>query len=284
MNCKRCGTELKNDDEFCYRCGQRTTVFQRMFASRAFYGSLAAILVVAAVAVLAWFIWTGRLSLPIGGGSGAAGAPQGENTAAAPEKTEAPRDRTAEPTATPYVFRPSEVTEEMRGELRPLMKKVRPFLAFAASYYENGSHTFRWGDGAATVMALYNLYEVEGAVKYGDTRSKIRREVKKEMKRLFAENYEYSLTYGDSFPDYVYRPVNDTLVYNASRITGKTYSMTVKKITEYEEGSYRINVSAGLVSESNKADKGYFQGYTLYVDRDEDAEYGYVVKKVKKAK
>ena len=106
MNCKRCGTELKNDDEFCYRCGQRTTVFQRMFASRAFYGSLAAILVVAAVAVLAWFIWTGRLSLPIGGGSGAAGAPQGEDTAAAPEKTEAPHDRTAEPTATPYVFQP----------------------------------------------------------------------------------------------------------------------------------------------------------------------------------
>ena len=121
-------------------------------------------------------------------------------------------------------------------------------------------------------------------MKYGDTRSEIRREVKREMKRLFAENYEYSLTYGDSFPDYVYRPVNDTLVYNASRITGKTYSMTVKKITEYEEGSYRINVSAGLVSESNKADKGYFQGYTLYVDRDEAAEYGYVLEKVKKAK
>ena len=46
MRCKKCGTELKNDDAFCYRCGQRTSVFQRVFSNKTFVGSFIAILIV----------------------------------------------------------------------------------------------------------------------------------------------------------------------------------------------------------------------------------------------
>ena len=50
---------------------------------------------------------------------------------------------------------------------------------------------------------------------------------------------------------------------------------------EYKEGRYRMIVNAGLVSERDKKDKGYFQKYTVYVDRDETAKYGFVMRKIK---
>ena len=52
MKCRRCGTELRSDDEFCYRCGERTTVLQRMVSSRMFVGSLIAVIVSAAMVAL----------------------------------------------------------------------------------------------------------------------------------------------------------------------------------------------------------------------------------------
>ncbi|MCH5265781.1 MAG: zinc ribbon domain-containing protein [Lachnospiraceae bacterium] len=286
MNCKRCGTELRNDDEFCYRCGQRTSAFQRMFGSRAFIGSVIAILVVAVAAVLTYFIWTGQISFPAGGkgeeetvqAPEESGGELGEATGE-PEVTAVP-----EATATPYVFEPAEVTEAMRAELKPLTKKARPFLAFGASYYENNANAFRWDNETATVMALYNLYQVEETVGYGDTQSEIRKAVKKEIKRLFGGNFQYNLTYSNTFPNNVFRPVNNTLIYNVSPITGRTYSMTVDKIIEYQENKYRVIVSAGLVSENNKNNKGYFQKYTLYVNKDENSEYGYTIEKIKKYK
>lgn len=289
MQCKRCGTELRSDDEFCYHCGQKTTVIQRIFASRALIGSIIAILVVILAAVTAYFIWTGKLRLPDFGGNTVAErttAPTGEKRGDEPSQTtREPEEPTAIPTATPEptapVFEPEDVTEEMKPELKTLTKRIRPFLAFSSKYYQNRQRTFKWDDGAATVMALYNLQQVDETVKYGDKYSTIKKEVKAEMKKLFADNAKYDLTYGGTYPYYVYRKTGNTVVYNAGRITGKKYSMSVDKIIAYKQDKYRVVVSACLVSQYNKANKGYTQKYTVYVDKDDSAEYGYVVRKIK---
>ena len=64
MKCRRCKTELRSDDEFCYHCGERTTLLQRMVASRMFAGSIVAIVLVAMAAVATWLILTDRINLP----------------------------------------------------------------------------------------------------------------------------------------------------------------------------------------------------------------------------
>lgn len=289
LQCKRCGTELRNDDEFCYHCGQKTTVIQRMLASRALIGSMIAIIVVILAAVAAYFIWTGKIRFPEFGKGAVV-----ENTAA-PENndkndrpvqaTQKPQSSEPEVTATPEPTEPpfeaADVTDEMKPELKTLTKRIRPFLAFSSKYYQNRSRSFVWDDGTATVMALYNLQQVDGKVKYGDKYSDIKKKVKREMKKLFGDNAKYDLTYGGSYPDYVYRRTGDTVVYNASRITGRTYSMSVDKVIAYEQDKYRVIASACLVSQYNRENKGYVQKYTIYIDKDESAEYGYVVRKVK---
>lgn len=286
LKCKRCGTELRNDDEFCYHCGQKTTVIQRMLASRALIGSMIAIFVVVLAAVAAYFIWTGKIQFPDFRGSAVAektAAPlHDENDEKPAQPTQEPEPQlaaTPEPTEPPFEI--EDVTDEMKPELKTLTKRLRPFLAFSSKYYQNRSRTFKWDDGVATVMALYNLQQADGTVKYGDKYSDIKKKVKREMKKLFADYAKYDLTYGGSFPDYIYRRTGDTVVYNASRITGRTYSMSVDKVIAYEQDKYRVIASACLVSQYNKANKGYVQKYTIYVEKDDSAEYGYVVRKIK---
>ena len=46
MYCKKCGTELRENDTFCYYCGNRIGWMQRMLSSKAFIGSVIAVFVV----------------------------------------------------------------------------------------------------------------------------------------------------------------------------------------------------------------------------------------------
>ena len=64
MYCKKCGTELRENDTFCYYCGNRIGWMQRMLSSKAFIGSVIAVFVVIIAAVLTYFIWTGKITMP----------------------------------------------------------------------------------------------------------------------------------------------------------------------------------------------------------------------------
>ncbi|MBO5071841.1 MAG: zinc ribbon domain-containing protein [Eubacterium sp.] len=298
MKCKKCGTELRSDDEFCYRCGQRTTVFQRLFASRAIVGSTIAIVIVAAAAVLTWMIVSGRLDLSSLGKRNAdkpgtenvtaGGNTPREDKGAGDQQPAATAEPVSEPTSepeptpepTPEITYPVDVTKDMKTEMKELSTRIRPFLAFCASYYERGRHAFKWDDMSASTMALYNLQYLDKTVKYGTPIDTIMKKTKKEVKNLFGKNAKCRFTYSGRFPDYVFVKTGNTMVYNVTRITGKTYSMKTDKVIEYKEGKYRLIVSAGLVSERNKKDKGYFQKYTVYVEKDESAKYGFVIRKI----
>ena len=280
MNCKKCGTELREEDKFCYYCGNRTGVLQRILSSRALIGSVIAVLVVVLAALFTYFIWTGKLKLPSMGKSQVAekGGP-GKNEETEPERT-AVVTTTPEPTATPYVFQPSDVTGEKKAEMKPLTDRLMPFLAYSASFYADGSHGFRWNDASATTMALYNLEHYDKTVKYGDSMGRIQKKVKKEMKKLFGKNHKYKFKYEGSYPGYVYRPAGNTIVFNSTRIPGRKHHLRTKKIREYKEGKYRLEVEAYL-SRVSDGMKGRSQKYTVMVDKDDDSTYGYVVSKIK---
>lgn len=294
MKCKKCGTQLRSDDEFCYRCGQRTTIWQRLFASRAIIGSTIAILVVACATVLTWLILSGRLDLSslkknTEDNPGTDNIITEEKTSGNkdPESGKAPDEEppkeTAAPTPepTPAIVYPADVTKTMKTQMKGLTARMEPFLSFCAAYYENGRHAFKWDDVSATVMALYNLEYLDNKVKYGTPYASIQKKTKKEMKDIFGSNAKYNFTYGGSFPDYVFVKTGDTVVYNVNPITGRTYRMKVEKIIEYKEGKYRVIASAGLVSETNKNDKGYIQKYTIYTDKEDGFKYGFVIRKIK---
>lgn len=274
MYCRKCGTELRDDDEFCYHCGNRTTIMQRVFASKAFVGSFVAIVVVAIAGVLTYLILTGKLNFPQKGPQ----APVAQEKEV-PTATNNPK-KTAEPTATPYVFEPADVTADGKKKMKGLLERVKPFLSYSAPFYANGSHKFIWDNQSATVMALYNLEHQDRTVRYGNDMATIKKATQKEMKKLFGTNYKYKLKYGESYPRYVYRPTGNTIVFNATRIPGKNYNLKVKKITEYEEGKYQLDVEAYLSSKTNGT-KGVSQKYTLMVDKDDASAYGYVVTKIK---
>lgn len=282
MRCRRCKTELRSDDEFCYHCGERTTIIQRMVASRMFIGSIIAIVLVAVIAVAAWLILTDRLALPFLEHGNKPDTPvveqsdEPENTAGAvPSATETP-----EPTATPYVFEPGDVTEDMEEEIKPLLVRTRPFLAFGASYYARRYRPFKWDDVSASAMALYRLQFADKTIKYGDSYSSIKKKAGKEIKDVFGGKYKFRLATRGSFPDYVYLRSGNTIRFNSSSVSNRKYQMDIEKIIQYKEGKYRIVVKACLVSRTT-GQEDTAQQYTLFVVKNESSTYGYTIDKIR---
>lgn len=280
MKCRRCKTELRSDDEFCYHCGERTTLWQRMVASRMFAGSIVAIVLVVMAAVATWLILTDRIQLPFLESGNTPGAPVAEEGngvvstgSPVPESTDTP-----EPTATPYVFEPGDATEEMEGEIKPLLVRMRPFLAFGASYYARNQRAFKWDDVSASVMSLYRLQFVDKKIKIGDSYTSIKKKAGKEIKDVFGKKYKFRLSRGGSFPDYVYLPSGSSIRFNSSYANGKKYQMEIEKIIHYKEGKYRVVVKAFLSSGGRPETA---QQYTLFVIEDEDSAYGYTVDKIR---
>lgn len=282
MYCKKCGTELRENDKFCYHCGYKTGIVQRIVSSKAFIGSMIALIVVAIAAVLTYFIMTGRLKMPSLTEQSYSSVSEIENRSVT-ERTTPPIETTVKPTATPYVFEPTDVTKQMKSELTPLTTRLKPFLAYSASYYADGSHAFFWDDTTATTMALFNLEHYDKTVKYGDSMKIIQKKAKKEMKALFGSHFQYKFEYQGTYPGYVYRPIGNTMVFNSTRIPGKEYNLKIKKIREYKEQKYHVVVEAYLTTGKGGA-KGDIQRYTVTVEPNEKSSLGYVVSKIKLTK
>ena len=283
MYCKKCGTELREEDKFCYYCGKRTGVMQRVWSSKAFVGSVIAVLVVAVAALLTYFIWTGKLNLSfLNQNQVSDSSNQGKKGEEKPKEKSnenEPALSTPKPTATPYVFQSSDVTKAKKAEMKPLTDRLMPFLAYSASFYADGSHAFRWDNASATTMALYNLEHYDKSVKYGDPMETIEKKAKREMKKIFGGNYKYKFMYEGTYPGYVYRPTGNTMVFNSTRIPGKGYHLKVKKITEYEEEKYRLEVEAYLSLQADGT-KGDSQKYTVTAEQDAESALGYLVSKI----
>ena len=128
--------------------------------------------------------------------------------------------------------------------------------------------------------AQIGVSAVVGTIRYGNDIRQIKKSAKKEMKKLFGDNYKYKLEYGERYPLYVYRPAGNTIVFNSMRIPGKDSGMKIEKIIEYAEGKYRVVAEAYLKSRYT-GQKEKVQRYTILVDKQEDSEFGYVVNKLR---
>lgn len=270
-----------------------------MVSSRMFVGSLIAVILVIIAGVAAYLVITDRVKLPDfsnfgknpvtsvsdsgdnGDNSGSAdGGADASQEPEATEKASEEPDITPEPVPTPEVFKPGDVTDEEKSAMKPLLERVKPFLAFSASFYADGSHAYKWDNVSATTLALYKLQYADKKVKYGDSFASIKKKVKKEMDAIYGKNCKFDLTYGGRFPDYVYVKSGNTVVYNAVGINGKTYRMDCKKIIEYKKGKYRVIADAYLYNKPIKQ-KGAVQKYTLFVNSADNNKYGYEISKIR---
>ena len=69
------------------------------------------------------------------------------------------------------------------------------FGAYSASFYANGSHRFKFDTTFVTTMAIFNLEHSDKTLRYGDSMSKVKKEAKKEIKKIFGSNYKYKFAY-----------------------------------------------------------------------------------------
>ena len=169
----------------------------------------------------------------------------------------------------------------MKKEMKPLTERLKPFLAYSASFYANGSHRFKFDTTFVTTMAIFNLEHSDKTLRYGDSMSKVKKEAKKEIKKIFGSNYKYKFAYTGTYPGYVYRPTGNTIVFNSMRIPGKDYQMKVKKITEYEEGKYRLTLEAYLTNVASNT-KGEIQKYTVLAAKDEQRDIEARIEEIEK--
>lgn len=124
----------------------------------------------------------------------------------------------------------------MKKEMKPLTERLKPFLAYSASFYANGSHRFKFDTTFVTTMAIL-IWNIRirhcGMVIQCP---KWRRKLRKKLKKIFGSNYKYKFAYTGTYPGYVYRPTGNTIVFNSMRIRERL-SDESEKITEYEEGN-----------------------------------------------
>ena len=90
----------------------------------------------------------------------------------------------------------SELTIDEQIEMKPLTERLKPFLAYSASFYANGSHRFKFDTTFVTTMAIFNLEHSDKTLRYGDSMSKVKKEAKKEIKKIFGSNYKHNCISG----------------------------------------------------------------------------------------
>ena len=222
MRCPNCKTELKQDDVYCYQCGTKINWFWR------FKTHLIAVAVV--VIVLAGGTITG-VTLYRNGVFDA----KKDTVAEQPAQTQAPSKKenkteksaiqTAKPTAAPGQVTKDTVasdfvavnkTKEIKPKLKDLTEQTAPFLSLCVRWKDLGGDKFTWDNQVATQAVLYDMLYGDPASGTGEMHVRgydnsyagIARRVKKEMKARYGDAYAFDLSYGDTFPYYLFRKQN----------------------------------------------------------------------------
>ncbi len=287
MRCKKCGTELKDDDEFCYRCGLKTTALQRAFASKMLIGSVVVIFFVAVVAIVTVLVMSGHIKNPfekkyeslVSVATSAPDATQEPNaTNEEKEKAQKKEKKEEKKKATPEPVKEEElgdVTATMKKEVKPIISRVYYFLAYGVQYLKEDKVKF--DDNYATAMAIYNLEHVDRKITLSTNFDQAKGGVNREIKRLFGTNAKYKVKFSDKFPNNVYKTDGNRYQFVAQRIPGKDYKKKIISIEAAGDDEYKVRLKAGLVSSTNANDKGLFGEYDVTVKKDETAKFGYVI-------
>ena len=262
MRCPNCKTELKQDDVYCYQCGTKINWFWR------FKTHLIAVAVV--VIVLAGGTITGvtlyRTQAPS----------KKEN------KTEKSAIQTAKPTAAPGQVTKDTVasdfvavnkTKEIKPKLKDLTEQTAPFLSLCVRWKDLGGDKFMlYGDPASGTGEMH----VRG---YDNSYAGIARRVKKEMKARYGDAYAFDLSYGDTFPYYLFRKQNKKIEYAGEELRSEKCDAKVTKVTQVAEDTYEAEVKAGIVKTYNSSN-GTWKKFKLTIVKDKKSKYGYHITNV----
>lgn len=293
MRCPNCKTELKQDDVYCYQCGTKINWFWRFKTH----------LIVAAVVmiVLAGGTITG-VTLYRNGVFDA----KKDTVAEQPAQTQAPSKKgnkteksaiqTAKPTAAPGQVTKDTVasdfvavdkTKEIKPKLKDLTEQTAPFLSLCVRWKDLGGGKFTWDNQVATQAVLYDMLYGDPASGTGEMHVRgydnsyagIARRVKKEMKARYGDAYAFDLSYGDTFPYYLFRKQNKKIEYAGEELRSEKCDAKVTKVTQVATDTYEAEIKAGIVKTYNSSN-GTWKKFKLTIVKDKKSKYGYHITNV----
>ena len=254
MRCPNCKTELKQDDVYCYQCGTKINWFWR------FKTHLIAVAVV--VIVLAGGTITGVTLYRNG-------------------VFDAKKDTVASD------FVAVNKTKEIKPKLKDLTEQTAPFLSLCVRWKDLGGDKFTWDNQVATQAVLYDMLYGDPASGTGEMHVRgydnsyagIARRVKKEMKARYGDAYAFDLSYGDTFPYYLFRKQNKKIEYAGEELRSEKCDAKVTKVTQVAEDTYEAEVKAGIVKTYNSSN-GTWKKFKLTIVKDKKSKYGYHITNV----
>ena len=298
MRCPNCKTELKQDDIYCYQCGTRINWFWRYKIHLIVVVAVIVFFAIGGTTVFTLYkngVFDGKKEVAVvqkeEKDTVATGESSSENNPAQP-----PQEADAKATATPAQqgreisnFVPEDKTKEMKKKLEEIVTQSAPFLSLCVRWEELGGGHFAWDNQVATQAVLYDLL-------YGDPSSRtgkmhlqgydnryagIAKSVKKEMKQRYDDAYTFDMSYGDTFPYYLFRKQNKKVEYGGEELQSEKCDASITKVTQIEKDTYEAVIKAGLVKTYNPS-QGTWEKFKLTLRKNKKSKYGYSIMNVEK--
>ncbi|MGN1206248.1 MAG: zinc ribbon domain-containing protein [Eubacterium sp.] len=297
MRCPNCKTELKQDDVYCYHCGTRISWLWR-FKSHLMAAAIVIVLLIVGTVTGVMLYKNGVFDAKkeVKNDTVAEQPVQTQAPLKEDEKTEEKQDGLIKPTVAPGQttqenplsdFLAVDKTKEMKGKLTKLMEQTAPFLSLCARWKELGGGKFTWDDQVATQAVLYDMLYGDPATGVGEMHmrgydnsySGIAKRVKEEMKARYGDAYKFDMTYGDTFPYFLFRKQNKKVEYAGEELRSEKCDFKITKVTQVAEDMYEVQIKAGIVKTYNVAN-GTWKKRKVTIIKDKKSKYGYHITNV----
>ena len=293
MRCPNCKTELKQDDVYCYQCGTRINWFWR-FKTHLITAAVG--IIVLAGGTITGVTLNKNGALEAKKDNEAAQPSQTRETSNEDGKTDEKSVQTPKPTVEPGQttqdtaasdFIAVNKTKDMKPKLKSLTEQTAPFLSLCARWKDLGGGKFAWDNQVATQAVLYDMLYGDPASGTGEMHVRgydnsyagIARRVKKEMKARYGDAFTFDLSYGDTFPYYLFRKQNKKIEYAGEELRSEKCDANVTKVTQEAVDTYEAEIKAGIVKTYNSSN-GTWKKFKLTIVKDKKSKYGYHITNV----
>lgn len=293
MRCPNCKTELKQDDVYCYQCGTRINWFWRF---KTHLITAAVVIIVLAGGTITGVTLYKNGAFDAKKDNVAEQPAQTRETSNKDGKTDEKSVQTPKPTVEPGQttqdtaasdFIAVNKTKDMKPKLKSLTEQTAPFLSLCARWKDLGGGKFGWDNQVATQAVLYDMLYGDPASGTGEMHVRgydnsyagIARRVKKEMKARYGDVFTFDLSYGDTFPYYLFRKQNKKIEYAGEELRSEKCDANVTKVTQVAVDTYEAEIKAGIVKTYNSSN-GTWKKFKLTIVKDKKSKYGYHITNV----
>ena len=293
MRCPNCKTELKQDDVYCYQCGTRINWFWRF---KTHLITAAVVIIVLAGGTITGVTLYKNGAFDAKKDNVAEQPAQTRETSNEDGKTDEKSVQTPKPTVEPGQttqdtaasdFIAVNKTKDMKPKLKSLTEQTATFLSLCARWKDLGGGKFAWDNQVATQAVLYDMLYGDPASGTGEMHVRgydnsyagIARRVKKEMKARYGDAFTFDLSYGDTFPYYLFRKQNKKIEYAGEELRSEKCDANVTKVTQVAVDTYEAEIKAGIVKTYNSSN-GTWKKFKLTIVKDKKSKYGYHITNV----